>query len=168
MATPRVNRQRSTLLATAVVAGVLLFVAQQAIAAGKEVGARAQPAADLQSLLPFIAPLSDSSLLAHGPTNAMVVTRDPFAPTGVARAANVARTPGKSRRPTTIDGQRWVVSTILFEGSRKSAIVNNAWVNIGDSLGGGARLSAVETDHVVVTDDKGVRHKVPIQGGESW
>ena len=73
-----------------------------------------------------------------------------------------------SVRPTKVEGGHWVVSSILFEGSEKSAIVNNAWVTIGDTLGGGSRLTAVESDHIVVTDAKGVRHKVPIQGGESW
>ena len=147
----------------------LTIVARRAIQSGSEVGARALPVADLQSLSPYLTPLPNASALAIGGSNAMVVTRDPFASTGVARAGNSSSpTAVGARLPMPADGQNWVVSTIVFEGSKKSAIVNNAWVTIGDTLGGGSRLTAVERDHVVVTDAKGVRHKVPIQGGESW
>ena len=97
----------------------------------------------------------------------MVVTRDPFAPTSFVGVRVPVGTAVEASRPTTGEGQHWVVSSILFEGSKRSAIVNNAWVSVGDALGGGSRLTAVERDHIVVTDAKGVRHVVPIQGGES-
>jgi len=60
--------------------------------------------------------------------------------------------------------QQWVVSSILFEDSKRSAILNNAWVNVGDALAGGARVTAIERKYVIVTDAKGNRQVVPIQG----
>jgi hypothetical protein len=168
MATTAGDQQRLSLVAAALFASALTIIALRTIKAGREVEARALPVADLQSLSPFLRPLTDTSVLARRVTNAMVVTRDPFAPTGVARSENPSRATVDTHLPMPANGEQWVVSTILFEGSKKSAIVNNAWVTIGDTLGGGSRLTAVERDHIVVTDAKGVRHNVPIQGGESW
>lgn len=168
MATTAGDQQRSTLVVAALVASALTIVAQRTIKAGRELGTRALPAADLQSLSPFLGPLTDTSVVGQGITRATVITRDPFAPTGVARSVTPLGTNIDAPRLTTEVGQRWVVSTIVFEGSKKSAIVNNAWVTVGDALGGGSRLTAVERDHIVVTDANGIRHKVPIQGGESW
>jgi hypothetical protein len=168
MATTAGDQQRLRMLAAALLASTLTIVALRTIKAGREVGAQALPIADLQALTPFLRPLTDSSVLAKNVTNATVITRDPFALTRVARSGIPARTTVGAHLPMAVGGELWVVSTILFEGSKKSAIVNNAWVTIGDTLGGGSRLTAVERDHIVVTDAKGVRHKVPIQGGESW
>jgi hypothetical protein len=163
------QQQRLSWLAVALFVSSLTIVARRTIQGGREVGARAQPIADLQSVSPYLIALSDTSGLAKSGGRPMVVTRDPFAPTGIARSGNSSsRTPVDGHLPIAAGGENWVVSTILFEGSKKSAIVNNAWVTIGDTLSGGSRLTAVERDHIVVTDAKGVRHKVPIQGGESW
>jgi hypothetical protein len=154
------------------VAGTLLMsaltiVAQRMIKAGGEVGTRPLPVADIQSLSPYLGPLTDASTLAKNVANAIVITRDPFAPTRIARGEAPSRTTVEALAPASAGVEHWVVSTILFEGPKKSAIVNDAWVTIGDTLGGGSRLTAVERDHIVVTDAKGVRHKVPIKGGES-
>lgn len=163
------EQQRLALGAIALLASALTIVAVRSINASQVIVALSLPSADLESLSPYVRPLRDSSVLARGGSNAMVITRDPFAAAGVARIRIPSTTTVNAPLPTTGKGQQqWVVSTILFEGSKKSAIVNNAWVTIGDALGGGSRLTAVERDHVVVTDAKGVRHKVPIQGGELW
>jgi hypothetical protein len=169
MAPAAADQQRLSWLAAALFVGALTIVARRTIQGGREAGAQPLPIADLQSLSPYLTPLSDTSALVKSVGSAMVVTRDPFAPMGVARSGNSSsRTAVDGHLPMTASGENWVVSTILFEGSKKSAIVNNAWVTVGDTLGGGSRLTAVERDHIVVTDAKGVRHKVPIQGGESW
>jgi hypothetical protein len=168
MATTAGDQQRLTMLAAALFASALTIVALRTITAGREVAARALPVTDLQSLSPFLGPLRDSPTSAKNVTNAIVVARDPFAPTRVARTENPARTTVDAHVSTATAGEPWIVSTILVDGSRKSAIVNDAWVTVGDALGGGSHLTAVERDHIVVTDAKGVRHKVPIEGGESW
>lgn len=155
------------LVAAALFAAALAIFAVRSIKAGKAIEGRPLPLADLQTLSSFLGPLPDPSVLAVAATGTIVIARDPFAPTAVARGQAPSRTTVDASSPTKAEGQQWVVSTILLEGSRKSAIVNNAWVTIGDALGGGSRLTAVERDHIVVTDAKGIRHTVPIQGGES-
>ena len=168
MATAAGEQQRLALGVAALLTSALTIVALRSIASSKDVLSVQLPATNLESLSPYVRPLRDTSVLATESAGAMVVSRDPFAPTGVARVGSVAKTTVNAPLPTTGNGQQqWVVSTILFEGSKKSAIVNNAWVTIGDTLGGGSRLTAVERDHIVVTDAKGIRHKVPIQGGET-
>jgi hypothetical protein len=169
MATAAGEQQRLTLGVAALLASALTILALRSIASSKNALSVQLPTADLESLSPYVRPLRDTSVLAVASAGAMVVTRDPFAPTGVARGGSPIKTTVNAPLPTTGNGlQQWVVSTILFEGSKKSAIVNNAWVTIGDTLGGGSRLTAVERDHIVVTDAKGIRHKVSIQGGETW
>ena len=156
------------MLAAALLATALTIVALRTITAGREVAAVALPVTDLQSLSPFLGPLRDLSASVKNFTNAAIVARDPFAPTRVARVENPARTTADAHLSMAGVAEPWIVSSILFDGSRKSAIVNDVWVNVGDTLSGGSHLTAVERDHIVVTDAKGVRHKVPIQGGESW
>lgn len=167
MATTAGDQQRLQMLAAALFAAALTIVALRTIKAGREVAVLPLPVTDLQSLSPFLGPLRDSTATARNFTGAVVLARDPFAPTRVADAKNPARTT-VGAHVSTAASEPWIVSSILVDGSTKSAIVNDAWVNIGDALGGGSRLTAVERDHIVVTDAKGVRHKVPIQGGESW
>ena len=159
--------QRMILLSVALLSAALGILALRAMKSASEIANRPLPTSDMQSIMPFVSPLPATSVLARGNTGTMVVTRDPFAPAGVARGRGPSL-PTKSLRPTTDEGGHWVVSSILFEGTEKSAIVNNVWVTIGDSLGGGSHLTAVEPDHIVVTDAKGVRHNVRIQGGELW
>jgi hypothetical protein len=160
--------RRPVLIAAALFAVALTLVAVRTIDAGMAVEARPLPAADIQAVSAYLAPLPDTSRLASGAPNGIVVARDPFVSVGVAPAQALPRATVNTSLPKTASTQPWVVSTILVEGSRKSAIVNNTWVTIGDSLAGGSRLTEVEPDHIVVTDAKGVRHKVSIQGGESW
>jgi hypothetical protein len=167
MATKPADQQRMILMSIGLLVAAIAVVGLRSIRSGREIAARPLPIADLQSISSFLGPLPTMTVLAHDSTGTMVVARDPFAPSGVAGS----RTPSSATnplRPTTAAGRHWVVSSILFEGTEKSAIVNNAWVTIGDSLGGGSRLTAIEADHIVVTDAKGVRHTVRIQGGELW
>lgn len=168
MATTPTDQQRSTLVATALFAVALAIVAFRSIKGANAIESRPLPAADLQAVSSFLLPLPEASVLASTGAGTMVVIRDPFAPSAVAPVKGPIRTTVDAPLPTKVEGQHWVVSTILVEGSKKSAIVNNAWVTIGDPLGGGSHLTAVERDHIVVTDAKGIRHNVPIQGGESW
>jgi hypothetical protein len=132
----------------------------------RELAARPIPGGDIQSLAGFLAPLPDSAGFAHGGNLSTVVSRDPFLPTGYSRPQGSDSVVWLSQ-PAPRGTEQWVVSSILVEGSRKSAIVNDAWVSVGDPLGGGSRLTSVERDHIVVTDANGIRHVVSIRGGES-
>jgi hypothetical protein len=159
--------QRWTLFAAALLTAALTLVAWNALGSARALGQKPLPPEDLQSFVPFLAPLPDTSVLAHALAGTIAVPRDPFGATPAARSSTPTKSSAGTTTPAPEQEQRWVVSTILFEGTKKSAFVNNAWVTVGDPLGGGSRLTAVERDHVVVTDAKGVRHVVPIQGGES-
>jgi hypothetical protein len=121
------------------------------------------PAADLQTLSVYLAPLPDPASLAVGAKGAMVGEADPFGPAVKNVRVPVGGTLSSGAAPSGTDGE-WVVSSILFENSKRSAIVNNAWVGVGDRLDGGARVTAIERKYVIVTDAKGNRQVVPIQG----
>jgi hypothetical protein len=161
MPTPATDRRRIALFALAAVAVALALVASRAVNGVAAVVARPLPAADLQGLNAFMNPLPDSASLAGVATGTMVVASDPFGSPPPTQGAVVRK---DVPAPKVASG-RWVVSSILFEDAKRSAIVNNAWVNVGDPLEGGARVSAIERKHVVVTDANGTRHVVPIQGG---
>lgn len=89
--------------------------------------------------------------------------RDPFAPVTPAPGA---RRPTVVTRPIAPVAQRWVVSSILFLDSTRSAIVNDAWVSVGDRLAGGARVTEIGRKYVVMTDASGTRHVVPLKEGQ--
>ena len=165
MANPATDRQRMLLIGIAVVSMVMAVLALQVIKGAGVVTARPLPAADVQNLTAFLGPLPDSTRLAEVEPGTMVVDRDPFGFVAAVTRGPVRGVGTSAPRPTSGVGQRWVVSSILFEESRRSAIVNNAWVGVGDPLGGGARVTAIERKHVIVTDANGIRHVVPIQGG---
>jgi hypothetical protein len=143
----------------------LAAVALRSIASAAEVAKVPVATAGLETLAAFTKPLPTSSGLARPGTGTMVVARDPFFPV----RSPVVNTAANSRpRATGTTGTRrdgWVVTSILIEGSRRSALVNDAWVSVGDALGAGSRVSAIERDHVVVTDALGARHVLSIQRG---
>lgn len=162
------DRPRVILIAIAATSLALAAFAHRSVNAATAVAGTPLPPADIQSIAAYLSPLPDTFSLAEAGTGTMVVQRDPF---GAAASSGGMRNSGSGSgtgqvRPPAVEGRQWVVSSILIEDSRRSAIVNNAWVAIGDPLGGGARLSAIERKHVVIIDANGVRHIVPIQGGE--
>ena len=156
-------------IAAALFAVALMIFAARAIKTGEQIGAFPLPAADLDAISSFLSPLpAPSSGRTPVGNHDIVIERDPFLPAGVA-SSQVRAATGRGATPVKpTSKQPWVVSTIMIEGVRRSAIVNDEWVNVGDPLTGGSRLTAVEPDHIVVTDAKGIRHRVPIQGGEPW
>lgn len=153
-----------------VAAGGILTVALAAIALRSIASAAALvrvPVAtgDLETLAAFTRPLPQAVDLAAASTGSMVVARDPFFPV---RSPAVSIPANSVQRPAETAGGRreaWVVTSILIEGTRRSALMNDAWVSVGDALGAGSRVTAIERDHVVVTDALGARHVLPIQRG---
>lgn len=164
MPTPAADRQRVTLVVLAVVSGGLAALAIGVLNSAATVAGKPLPASDLEAVSTYLSPLPDSSRLAGVGTGTMVVARDPFGSTASAPLAS-GGSAGTAPRPAKGGSQQWVVSSILIEESRRSAIVNNAWVSVGDPLGSGARVTAIERKHVIVTDANGNRHTVPIRGG---
>jgi hypothetical protein len=157
--------QRPVFIAAALFAVSLGILATRYTKAAMQLESQPLPTADLHALAAFLVPLSDTSAVARVGSSGIVVGRDPFVAGGVAPVESGAQVNAGKPVVRTAPSQPWIVSTILVEGSRRSAIVNDAWVTVGDSLAGGSHLTAVEPDHIVVTDAKGVRHRVSIQGG---
>lgn len=163
MPTPATDRKRLALIVVAVVSVGLAVLSFKVLNAAAATAARPIPVADVQSLSAYLVPLPDSTSLAVSGNGTMVGQSDPFGPVRPAVRTSVR---GSAPSDTTMRAavQRWVVSSILFEDSKRSAIVNNAWVSVGDPLEGGARVTAIERKYVVVTDAKGNRQVVSIQG----
>jgi hypothetical protein len=167
MVTAPADQQRPLFLAAALFAVALTILGTRSIKSAGALIARPLPLADLDAISSFLRPLPET--LSEQVNNGSVgVNRDPFGPAGMvlSRTPVVVSGTAVTRKPTA--AQPWLVSTILVEGSQRAAIVNEVWVTVGDSLAGGARVTAVERDHIVVTDAKGIRHNVPVQGGEMW
>jgi hypothetical protein len=107
---------------------------------------------------------ADSSQRADGP-RAMRPSgrpfdgRDPFLPTVIRHPESQPsiRTPQLAPSKPS-----WVVSSILFQDSAKSAIVNDAWVSVGDRIVGG-QITAIDRKFVVITDASGARHVVALK-----
>ena len=157
------DRQRLVLVATAIASMGMAALSFRTLAAASRTAAKQVPAADLRSLSPYLAPLPDTASLAAGTLGSMVGEQDPFgAPPPVGRVTTTKTVP--SRAVADTHAPQWVVSSILFEDSKRSAIVNDAWVSVGDLLAGGARVAAIERKYVIVTDSKGKRQVVPLQG----
>jgi hypothetical protein len=165
MPKPAADRRRVSLVALAILAMALAALALRTVNEAAAAVAKPLPTADLESLTAFLAPLPDSTSLADPGRGTMVGDRDPFASTTPAPGGAVSRAGVPVSGPKTEGSQQWVVSSILFEESRRSAIVNDAWVSVGDPLGNGARVTAIERKYVIVTDANGNRHIVSIQGG---
>jgi hypothetical protein len=162
MPTQATDRPRLALAAIAIASLALTVLSLRVLDAAGRTAARQVPAGDLRSLNAYLSPLPDTTSLAVVPVGSMVGESDPFgvpAPTRRASAGSLS-----SGAPTSRSSQQWVVSSILFESSKRSAIINNAWVNVGDALGGGARVAAIERKYVVVTDATGKRQVVSLQG----
>jgi hypothetical protein len=165
MPTPAPDRQRVSLIAIAVISLALSTLAVRVVSGAAAVAAKPVPAADLQALGAFMAPLASAPSLADVGAGTMVGDRDPFGSVAPVPGAFAAGSSPQLSRPRTDGVQPWVVSSILFEDNKRSAIVNNAWVGVGDPLGGGARVTAIERKYVIVTDANGNRHVVSIQDG---
>ena len=57
---------------------------------------------------------------------------------------------------------RWVVSAILMTELRRMAVLNDSVVLVGSLLPGGARVVAIESDHVVLQESGGSTRKVSL------
>ncbi|MBA3645920.1 MAG: hypothetical protein H0W63_07045 [Gemmatimonadaceae bacterium] len=87
---------------------------------------------------------------------------DPFAKVTRTEARSVPSASGGFSGPV---GPRWVVSTIMLTENRRVAVINSVLANVGTVLPGGARVIAIEPDHVVLMESNGARHEISVQGG---
>jgi hypothetical protein len=176
MPSPATDRQPLYLGAAAVAFAALAVFSVRMVDSASAVSEAPIPTIDVAGVTSDLRPSSDTGRLETPLPGAMVVRRDPLAgrvapPSRETKSINSSSSssvtaPVPAAKPMAVDATQWVVSSILFEATRRSAIVNNAWVTVGDPVGGGARLSGIERKHVVVTDPNGIQHIVPIRRGE--
>jgi len=88
---------------------------------------------------------------------------DPFAK--VSRAE--VRSADAGRGFTGPAAPRWTVSTIMITENRRVAVINGVLASVGTSLPGGARVLAIEPDHVVLSEAGGARREISVQGGSN-
>jgi hypothetical protein len=172
MPSPAIDRQSLYLGAAAVAFAALVVASARMVKTASAVGETPLPVSGIATISPYLRPSMDTGRLASTPAVGSTIRRDPLsggiAPPvrDVKRVITTAAAAAATEKPAAVDATQWVVSSILFEATRRSAIVNNAWVTVGDPVGGGGRLSGIERKHVVVTDPNGIQHIVPIRRGE--
>lgn len=167
MATSQDKNRQIWLTGILLALAVVTVLGERSLRPPPRVGAPAgaAPVVALEPLVPYLA--VDSTGVAHevGATSSVGVARDPFqsseSPPRVAQ-----RSPATDTRRADVPPQQPInVSAILISDNRRAAVINDVIVNLGAELPGGWRLTAVERDHVVVTDPKGIRRTININSG---
>lgn len=103
------------------------------------------------------------------PGQSILLSRDPFTASVVYHPAT-RQVPMRTRPDDAGRAEVWRVTAVLITSARRAAVVNDSLVDQGGTLPGGARLTSVEADRVVVTDARGGRHVITARdegaGGE--
>lgn len=128
--------------------------------------AEQRPSPQLAPLMAFAHPVSDSLRAPDQSFAPVTLSRDPFgavpvAPVSVRLAAEEPRTKGQKT-----EAPEWDVTATLIAGARRAALINGVLVSVGDAVPGGATLTAVERDRVVLIDQKGSAHTIAVKEGE--
>ncbi len=123
--------------------------------------------AGLEQLSKYLKPAADAAPASMAPDLPVVVARDPFGSTtpAVADAGPAEGEPSTRRNASTEDS--WVVNAVLITGSYKAAIINDSLVTLGNKLYDGTRLTAVERDHIVLTDKQGTKRTITVRDGNN-
>lgn len=87
---------------------------------------------------------------------------DPFAKVSRAEVRSAGVVGGSLGGPAA---PRWVVSTIMITENRRVAVINGVLASPGTVLPGGARVLAIEPDHVVLAEPGGARRELSVQAG---
>lgn len=122
----------------------------------------ASPVADLEPLLPYAAPPVDTARIAALTPPTPLISRDPFVAEG---PAVVAVQSGRPAEPARVETNAPTLTAVLITQSRRAAVINDVLIDLGSRLGDGTRLTAVERDHVVLTDANGVRRTLTLSDG---
>jgi hypothetical protein len=116
-------------------------------------------ASPIRNLTPYTVP--NDSPVTSGPSlpgQTMLLQRDPFTAAAsyrtVTRAIPLVRPPVGSQAVA----HRWQVTAVLITRSRRAAVIDDSLIDEGASVPGGARLTSVTPDRVIVTDARGTRH----------
>lgn len=115
-------------------------------------------ASPIRNITPYTVPNDSVTVTPSLPGQTLLLQRDPFTATASYRA--VTRSISLVPRPAQSGAApaRWLVSAVLITRSRRAAVINDSLIDEGGAVPGGARLTSVEPDHVIVTDARGARH----------
>jgi len=120
------------------------------------------PNPNLAQLAPYTSPLSDTLRTLPSSSDSITPRRDPFLGQPIPHAAEEKPAADEPQTRPRNNAEAWRVTTTLMAGSRRAALINDELVYVGDPLPDGSRLTTVERDHVVVTDQKGAAHTVAV------
>jgi hypothetical protein len=83
-------------------------------------------------------------------------------------AASISRAeaPAMVAEAPVLEAAAWRVSAILITDRRRLAIINDRPVRVGDRLENGARVAAIERDHVIIKGSRGTRYTLHPTVGE--
>lgn len=114
-------------------------------------------ASELVELERYLVPVTADETRVGVPPR-VVIDGSPFrAPPVAVEAAPL------SPRPATAPAPRWTVTAIMIAGDRRVAIVNDRLVRPGHRFDDGARIEAVERDHVVLITPSGQRRRLELE-----
>ena len=120
-------------------------------------------AAELDSLRTYVVRTPPIAAEPQLPASALSVGGvDPFAKVSRSETRVMSVSTGALTGPI---GPRWVVSTIMITENRRVAVINGVMATPGSLLPGGARVLAIEPDHVVLAEASGARREISVQGG---
>lgn len=150
------DRVESRVLALGGVAVVGMLAAWATLVPDPPAPMAVPTAAELAGLEPYLTPVAmDAGQVTVPPP--VAVDGDPFS-----RPLAVGPEPSPGQ-PGIETAARWAVTAILIAGDRRVAIVNDKLVRPGDRLEGGARIGAVERDHVVLITPDGERRRLELE-----
>jgi hypothetical protein len=86
---------------------------------------------------------------------------DPFGKVARSETPRYSADLGAQVRPPA----RWIVSTIMITDNRRVAVINGVLASPSTILPGGARVLAIEPDHVVIAESNGARREISVQNG---
>jgi hypothetical protein len=127
---------------------------------GTVVAVRSQ---NLAELIPYASSPSDPARVVDIASASVALPRDPFDAVAPALVVPVARAQVVAKPAAAVTVSQWRVSATLLAGNHRAAVINDELVYVGDVVPGGGKLTSVERDHVVVTDQKGAAHMVVVK-----
>lgn len=115
-------------------------------------------ASELVELERYLTPVAIEDVGRVGMPPRVDIDGNPF------RGRTVPRTAAPEVGPRAAEPQpRWTVTAIMIAGEERVAIVNDRLVRPGDRLDDGARIAAVERDHVVLITPGGERRRLELE-----
>lgn len=121
------------------------------------------PSPHLTDLMPYSQPLADSIVVRRLAQRTVTLPHDPFGAVPV-QVSEISHDGGAAvvvpRQETTLH-----VTATMIAGTRRAAVINDQLIYVGDAVPGGGKLTSVERDRIVVTDQKGTSHVVAVKEG---